>query len=82
MTKFCIVDGQGRLILLILLQSMSVEVSSLINDGCEKTRTIAHLLPSNANLGGFFPMSAWGFAGLAGFFGADDKTECISNNAQ
>jgi hypothetical protein len=43
-----------------------------------KTRTIAHLLPSNANFAGFLPMSAWGFAGLTGFFGADDKTKHVS----
>jgi hypothetical protein len=45
-----------------------------------KTHTIAHLLPSNANFAGFFPMSAWGFAGLTGFFGADDKTKHISQH--
>jgi hypothetical protein len=47
-----------------------------------KTRTIAHLFPSSANLEGFFPISAWGFAGLAGFFGADNKTMRISNHVQ
>ena len=44
-----------------------------------KTRAIAHLLPSNANFAGFFPMSAWGLAGLIGFFGADDKTNHVSH---
>jgi hypothetical protein len=45
-----------------------------------KARTIAHLLASNANFAGFFPMSAWGFAGLTGFFGADDKIKHISHH--
>jgi hypothetical protein len=45
-----------------------------------KTRTIAHLLPSNANFAGFFPMSAWGFAGLAGFLGASDKSKHVSKH--
>lgn len=47
-----------------------------------ETRTIAHLLPSNANFAGFFPMSAWGFAGLTGFFGADDQTKFINDHVQ
>jgi len=46
------------------------------------THTIAHLLPSNANFEGFFPISACGFAGLTGFFGANDKTKHVSNHVQ
>jgi hypothetical protein len=40
-------------------------------------RTMAHLLPSSANLAGFLPIRAWGFAGLTGFFGADNKIKHV-----
>jgi hypothetical protein len=74
------VHGQRRLVFLILLQSTTVGVNSVTM--YIETRTIAHLLPSNANFAGFFPMSAWGFAGLTGFFGADDQTKFISDHVQ
>ena len=77
MTDLRIFHGQRRLVFLVLLQLTS---QSQFDDDEIKTRTIAHLLPSNANFAGFFPMSAWGFAGLAGFLGAEDQTNHVSNH--
>ena len=37
--------------------------------------TIAHLVPSNANLDGFLPIKACGFEGLAGFLPARARRE-------
>ena len=76
MTDLRIVHSQRRLVFLVLLQPTS---QSQFDDDEIKTRTIAHLLPSNANFAGFFPISAWGFAGLAGFLGAEDQTKHVSN---
>jgi len=79
MTNLCIVHGDRRLVFLILLQSTSARVGPIRTD--MNTRTIVHLLPSNANFAGFFPMSAWGFTGLTGFFGADDQKRSVLETA-
>jgi hypothetical protein len=49
-----------------------VTINHKVYDPWIEILTIAHLVPSRANLDGFLPIKDWGFDGRSGFFAAGE----------